>query len=176
MNDMFYDTVGDNMIIDVKNQRFEPIDLDMSDLYSDYTVVYKIRKRLINPFECMYRSIFSSTDCNDYFPFFAKCAKAVAKDCCYFPMFTFKFDRSNKLMCGNYQTKIIEEIYAELKALNKRKLKLHREGKSSIEIRELLKKDIDDFIKKVDYHLVPEDDLTIDEMLKIADKIENKQC
>ncbi len=172
LNNLFFDNYGDNMIIDIKNQRFEPIDMIGVRDCTNYKVSTNPLK--FNPIECMFFGVYNTLSVDDYFVFLAKCAKSLAKDCKYFEYFDYKIDSSNKIEKNEYMRKISRSLYAYLIKLHNNKMFLKEQGLNENQIKDILKSDIEKFTKVLDKHTSQEDDLTIEEMLEIKDKIEKR--
>ncbi len=172
LNDLFFDNYGDNMIIDIKNQSFEPIDMIGFRDCTNYRISTNPLK--FNPIECMFVGTYNTLLIDDYFTFFAKCAKSLAKDCKYFPYFTYEIDSFNKIEKNEYMKKISRNIYANLIKLHNNKMLLKDRGLNEAQIEDILKEDIKKVTTLIDKQIVQEDDLSIDEMLKIKDLIEKK--
>ncbi len=176
MENLFFDTIGDNMIIDIQNSRFEPIDIAKGPTMTSYALGYEKQEGgdeivKINPIECMYFGIYNVLLTDDNFEFFAKTAIAAAKDCKYFSGFDYDIRYNGSVYQKNkYIQNKITSIYSRLKELHNKKIELNKQGYKSFEIEETLKKQIDKFVADINEEIIPEDDLNTEELIELAQK------
>ncbi len=153
---IFFDTIGHNVLVDIKNKKFHAIDLSDEFYCATYYFELDNKNYKINPIDCFGKSLDVNPNNPDGNKFIAKTFKAVARDCKYFPIFTFETRAIDDFKdIANYRT--YQNLYARLKVLHNKKMNLRY--KSENEIEKILSKDIEKFIKSVDNKIPQTSDL-----------------
>lgn len=152
----YMDTMGDNILIDVKNKRFEPIDLVESNDFATYFNIDDFYQnenvKFFDPFKCI-NALFK-TDKNDSEKIFTKTLKAVAKDC-----YSFEFFKINFIdLITNGESHLTKrglkanstQIYDGIMDLQNAKTYLLFQGYKEKEIKNILETNIKEYLKTVD--------------------------
>ena len=173
---LFLDNLGDNFIIDIQNEKFEPLDNRTTSNYCGYShkKTKQKKKCLVNPISCAC-DMLKIHPVKSTFPMvFKKILKATASDCENFD--TFIIDNDVKRYLKNNE--IFEAPVAELKKLETKKKILKAIGYNSALVKAKLKKQIDVYNNKLDTlvqdqdcHISKEDLLQLKKLIDINVKI-----
>lgn len=152
----YIDTMGDNLIIDTKNKKFEPIDLVESNDFAGYFDFGDCWQNeycsTFDPFKCV--NVLLRIGGNNAKEVFRKTLKAVAKDCNSFTFFKINYidflNLNEKYMPEENSEGNISYLLGRLYHLQEQKEQLLINTHKKKEIENILKEQIDSFVEAVD--------------------------